>query len=67
VKSSDRNLPRPENAASCEVIAISNGHHWIEIFKLICCRDCGFVRRADDNNRPCKGRVRVGPREATRT
>jgi hypothetical protein len=28
----------------------------------VCCRDCGFVRRADDQNSPCKGPVGVGIR-----
>lgn len=45
-----------------KVIAESNGHHWIERFNLVCCRDCGFVRRADDKNKPCKGVVKVGLR-----
>jgi hypothetical protein len=48
-----------------EVIAESNGHHWIKAFNLTCCRDCGNVRRADDQNSPCKGTVRVGPRMLT--
>ncbi len=45
-----------------QVIAESNGHHWISAFKLTCCRDCGIVRRADDQNKPCRGVVRVGLR-----
>jgi hypothetical protein len=45
-----------------EVIATSNGHHWIEAFGLTCCRDCGIVRRADDKNKPCRGVVKVGLR-----
>lgn len=53
----ERNLPSPR-----KVIATSNGHHWIERFNLVCCRDCGFVRRADDQNKPCKGPVGVGIR-----
>jgi hypothetical protein len=53
----ERNLPSPR-----KVIATSNGHHWIERFNLVCCRDCGFVRRADDQNKPCKGVVGVGLR-----
>ena len=53
----ERQLPSPR-----EVIAASNGHHWVKRFNLICCRDCGFVRRADDNNAPCKGVVGVGVR-----
>lgn len=54
----EKMLPRPR-----KVIAESNGHHWIERFNLVCCRDCGFVRRADDQNKPCVGVVRVGPRD----
>src|SRR6185437_9620991 len=45
-----------------DVIAESNGHHWVRRFHLTCCRDCGIVRRADDMNSPCKGVVHVGPR-----
>lgn len=50
----ERKLP-----AARRVIAESNGHHWVERFNLVCCRDCGIVRRADDNNKPCKGVVTV--------
>lgn len=53
----EKSLPSPR-----KVIATSNGHHWIERFNLVCCRDCGFVRRADDQNAPCKGPVGVGIR-----
>lgn len=55
----ERKLPSPR-----DVIAESNGHHWVQRFHLVCCRDCGFVRRADDQNKPCKGVVGVGPRQA---
>jgi hypothetical protein len=44
------------------VIAQSNGHHWISDFNLVCCRDCGIVRRADDKNKRCRGVVKVGLR-----
>jgi hypothetical protein len=54
----EKNLPTPR-----KVIATSNGHHWIERFNLVCCRDCGFVRRADDKNSPCKGPAGVGIRQ----
>lgn len=27
-----------------------------------CCRYCGMIRRGDDTNGPCRGRVKVGPR-----
>lgn len=50
-----------------KVMAESNGHHWINAFNLVCCRDCGIVRRADDQNKPCKGLVGVGPRNAPET
>lgn len=53
----EKNLPSPR-----KVIATSNGHHWIERFNLVCCRDCGFVRRADDQNAICKGQVGIGIR-----
>ena len=53
----ERALPSPR-----KVIAQSNGHHWMERFNLVCCRDCGFVRRADDQNSPCQGLVGVGIR-----
>jgi hypothetical protein len=46
-----------------KVIAESNGHHWIERFNLVCCRDCGIVRRADDTNKPCRGVVKVVMRD----
>lgn len=32
-----------------------------------CCRVCGVVRRADDENSPCRGRVSVGPRADSAT
>ncbi len=57
----ERQLPSPR-----KVIAESNGHHWIERFNLVCCRDCGFVRRADDQNKPCKGVVKVELRAPAR-
>jgi hypothetical protein len=41
------------------VIAESNGHHWIKWHTFVSCRDCGFIRRADDKNRPCPGTVKV--------
>ena len=53
----EKALPSPR-----KVIATSNGHHWVERFNLVCCRDCGFVRRADDTNAPCRGCVGVGIR-----
>lgn len=32
---------------------------------MICCRDCGIIRRADDNNKQCRGVVKVGLRKAS--
>ena len=48
---------------SYEVIAESNGHHWIERYGFVLCRDCGFLRRIDDDNKLCRGVVGVVPRE----
>jgi len=45
------------------VIGRSNGHRWIDWRSIICCADCGFIRRADDKNKPCRGTVSVGPRQ----
>lgn len=45
-----------------EIPSPSNGHHWLRWRNMICCRDCGIIRRADDQNKPCRGRVYVGPR-----
>lgn len=38
-------------------------HHWIRRYGLDCCKLCGIVRRADDKNKPCPGKVRVELRE----
>jgi len=40
-------------------------HFWVERFNLTCCQRCGIVRRADRQNKPCPGIVRVVLREAT--
>jgi hypothetical protein len=49
-----------------KVFAESNGHRWarweFKSMTLICCNDCGIVRRADDKNKPCKGKTRVALR-----
>lgn len=37
-------------------------HDWFIWRGLECCRRCGIVRRADRQNKPCKGAVKVGPR-----
>lgn len=49
------------------VIAESNGHKWAEwqfvSMTLVCCNLCGIVRRKDDQNKPCKGVVKVALRD----
>jgi hypothetical protein len=49
------------------VHSYSNGHDWADwVFSgmtLVCCNKCGIVRRADDQNKPCKGVVKVSLRE----
>lgn len=51
-----------------KIVGSSHGHEWAEwVFKsrkMICCNKCGIVRRADDNNKPCKGIVKVALRSA---
>jgi hypothetical protein len=39
----------------------TNGHQWGIFNKdaFECCKQCGLVRRRDDKNSQCKGRVRV--------
>lgn len=39
-------------------------HDWFtpEFLTFECCRKCGFIRRRDGKNKPCRGVVRVGPR-----
>lgn len=47
------------------VLDVSNGHHWIKFsdrVSYLACRDCGIIRRDDDKNKPCKGKVNVKPR-----
>jgi hypothetical protein len=39
-----------------------SGHVWFKRFGLICCKQCGIVRRADGKNKPCPGPVRLGIR-----
>lgn len=44
-------------------------HQWVRPtgFKWDFCAVCGFVRRADDKNKPCRGPSRVGPRGESET
>lgn len=57
-----RGSPRPASAESYKVIAESNGHKWMEWHGMICCKDCGLLRRPNDDNEPCKGVVKIAPR-----
>ena len=48
-----------------EIIAETNGHRWF-IYKgkllkaeIVMCLDCGNVRRQDDKNSQCKGKVKI--------
>ena len=45
------------------VFASTNGHDWAEwklqSMTMICCNKCGIIRREDDNNKPCRGKVKV--------
>lgn len=55
---------RAKAAVNYKVIAESNGHKWMDWHGMICCRDCGFLRRPADDNKPCKGIIGVAPRRA---
>lgn len=37
-------------------------HVWHDRFDLTCCKACGIVRRADRQNKPCRGVVKVALR-----
>lgn len=52
-------MPRVREPA---IVGESNGHHWFKALWFQSCRDCGMIRRTDDQNKPCRGVVRVGPR-----
>jgi hypothetical protein len=45
-----------------KVIAESNGHKWMDWHGMICCRDCGLLRRPNDDNEPCKGVTKIALR-----
>lgn len=44
---------------------MENGHRFVDVSRLglrhegKCCLDCGFMRRSDGSNKPCKGPARV--------
>mgnify|MGYP001584900524 FL=1 len=44
---------------------VASDHDWITYNYFVCCRRCGIVRRADGNNSPCKGNVRIIARTET--
>ena len=62
VKKPVKGSPRPAPAGSYEIIAESNGHKWMNWHGMVCCRDCGFLRREDDQNKPCQGKVGIALR-----
>lgn len=43
------------------IVAETNGHKWFFFSddKFMSCRVCGMIRRADDKNSPCRGKVRL--------
>lgn len=45
----------------CYLEVFPKHHQWFmpSGVKWECCRACGIVRRADDNNSPCKGKVKM--------
>lgn len=49
-----------------EVVAESNGHKWIDYKigeKMVqTCINCGVIRKIDDSNKKCVGKVRIGLR-----
>ena len=53
---------RAKSAVTYEIIAESNGHKWMDWHGMTCCRDCGLLRRPNDDNNPCKGKVGIALR-----
>lgn len=49
-----------------EIIAKTNGHIWrsysFRSREIVCCEKCGVIRRSDDKNNPCKGKVKIALR-----
>jgi len=45
-----------------QTLAACGVHVWFEHDDLEACRNCGVVRRADDGNKPCKGKVALALR-----
>lgn len=54
--------PKGRPGRAYDVVARSNGHEWINWHGMQTCLQCGIVRRTDDQNKPCKGRVKIAPR-----
>ena len=54
---------RAKAAIKYKVIAESNGHKWMVWLGMICCRDCGLLRRPNDDNKPCKGVTKIALRK----
>ena len=54
-------MKKPEESDKYKIIAETNGHKWfyLEKDKMQCCRDCGIIRRQDDKNSPCRGKVKI--------
>jgi hypothetical protein len=38
-------------------------HKWFDRKGLTCCQACGVVRKGHDQNKPCKGSVKIALRE----
>ena len=38
-------------------------HNWFRLMGLTVCKSCGVVKRADGDNGPCPGKIRVALRE----
>jgi hypothetical protein len=45
-------------------VPMAGSHFWGLFDRWMCCRVCGIVRRADGNNKPCKGPTRMRPMES---
>lgn len=56
----DASTAWPEGVTREEGIA----HEWWVYRGLTCCRNCGIVQRADGKNKPCRGKVSIGLRDA---
>lgn len=48
--------------SECPIHDDPKGHEWLLKNGLVFCRYCLVVRRADGQNKPCKGKVRISLR-----